>query len=232
LLNKNKSDIILKSKNFLSKQDHLCTSMLEKQTHPPRAWFQRHLCSLHRACEARPYLYQIVQCQIDRSHREREGNGATPRLARWWLVRCCFSAGARGAGRPCNACARDERRQLFHTRWCSAVRADWGLLLVLAWHAPASACRVCPEISQCRSWPYALHCIGSIDRPEHVVLVYRCTFTVHAHTPGPGYYYCSITVLDRLEYICAAQSPLDLDGLHPGHTIMLQFYFSSIPFCS
>jgi hypothetical protein len=131
----------------------------------PRAWF----CTVHvrhdRTC--------IRSCSAKSIDRTGSGKGRSE----WWRPawRAGGAAFLQGAGAGMHACARP----LFHTR-CSAVRADWGLLLVHGMRLrPASAWRVCPEISQCRSWP---RIVGSIGRPEHV-LVYRCTFTtVHAHT--------------------------------------------------
>ena len=49
-----------------------------------------------------------------------------------------------------------------------------------------------------------LRIVGSIGRPEHV-LVYRCTFTtVHAHTLALA---TTTLVLDRLEYMCYPINP-------------------------
>jgi hypothetical protein len=58
------------------------------------------LCSLHRAgyaCEGRTvplYLYQIVQCQIDRTRGRVDRNGGAPRLPC-----CCACALSAGRGR-------------------------------------------------------------------------------------------------------------------------------------
>jgi hypothetical protein len=160
---------------------------------------------LHRAWEARPYLYQIVQCQIDRSHRERQGwiGMVAPHLACWC---CCFSAGGRGG----------------HACMCTPIipyavqRSTRGL----CWHGmrlrPASAWRVCPEISQCRSWP---------RRSMYLCTGVRSLLYTRTPWPGPGYYYCSMC------YPISSRSGRTAPRTRTPSCSNFIFLVSSIPLC-
>jgi len=167
----------------------------------PRAWFQRlsAVCTVH-VSEARPYLYQIVQCQIDRSHREREGQigMVAPRLATGVPVLLLFCRG------PCRACMHVHamsdahysiRAQHQHACIIYAVQCSTrGLGTAGCWHGNGMHLRLRDvSVRRSHSVDLGLRIVGSIGRPEHV-LVYRCMFTtVHARAhPGPGYYYSSI----------------------------------------